>query len=72
MEPNIERWVDLDSPEFKKVERPIFQRKLIVMGVDGGVYQVDRAGYLWCKGKPVFIELNGEFVGIRYSARAVN
>ena len=72
VEPTIVRWVDLDSPEFQKVEKPSFQRKIILGGVELGVYQVDKAGYLWCKDKPVFIELGDEVVGLRYSAKAVN
>lgn len=72
MEPNIERWIDLDSAEFKSLEKPIFQRKIVVTGVEAGFYQVDKAGYLWCKGKPVFLKVGSEFVGLRYAARAVN
>lgn len=68
----VSKWIDLDSPEFQKVEKPIFMRKITLIGVEGGVYQVDKAGYLWCKSQPVTIELEGETVGLRFAAKAVN
>lgn len=69
---NIDRWIDLDGPEFKKVEKPTFQRKIIQIGIEGGVIKVDNAGYMWQNGKPVYTELDGRFVGLRFSAKALN
>ncbi len=72
MEPNTSRWLDVDSPNFQKVWRPIFQRKIIDIGVEEGIIKADRAGYLWKDGKPFYIEYDGELVQLRYAAKAVN
>jgi hypothetical protein len=69
---NIERWIDLDGADFKRVAKPTFTRKIIQIGIDGGVIKVDNAGYMWQNGAPVYAELDGKFVGLRFSAKAAN
>lgn len=71
-EVNIERWIDMDSADFQRLERPIFLRKIITIGVEAGIYKLDKAGYMWKDGKPVYAELDGGYVGLRFSAKAVN
>jgi len=69
---NIDRWIDLDGLDFKQVERHTFIRKIVMVGIEGGVIVADKAGYLWQGENPVHAELDGKFVGLRYSAKAVN
>lgn len=69
---NIDRWIDINGPDFKRMERHTFILKIINIGIEGGIIQVDSAGYMWQKGNPVYGELDGQFVGLRYAAKAIN
>lgn len=69
---NIERWIDMDGEDFKRIEKPTFVRKIVTIGIEGGVIKVDNAGYMWAGENPVHAELDGELVGLRYAAKAVN
>lgn len=69
---NIERWIDLDSADFKRTEKPTFIRKVLNIGIEEGIITVDKAGYMWKGSTPVHTELDGELVGLRYAAKAVN
>ncbi len=68
----IERWVDLDSAEFTQIENHGWIRRFTLRAVELGCITVDRAGYMWGEGNPVHAELNGQIVGLRYAAKAVN
>jgi len=69
---NINRWIDMDGPDFKRVEKHNFIRKIISVGIEGGVIKVDKAGYMWQGENPVHAELDGQFVGLRFAAKALN
>ena len=68
----IDRWIDLDGADFKRVEKHNFIRKIISIGLEGGVITVDKAGYMWQGDNPVHAELDGQLVGLRFAAKAVN
>jgi hypothetical protein len=69
---DLDRWVDLSSADFKRVEKHTLILKVLRIGIEAGLVSVDNAGYMWKKGLPVYAELDGKLVGLRYSARAVN
>lgn len=69
---DLERWIDLDGADFKRVEKHNLIRKILGIGIEEGIIKVDNAGYMWQKGLPVYAELDGKLVGLRYSAKAVN
>lgn len=72
---NIDRWVDLDSAEARKMERYNKIREYIKIGLEVGLYRMDKEGYMWVTkepGVPVHGELDGKLVGLRYSAKAAN
>lgn len=69
---SVDQWIDLDGVDFKRVEKHTFIRKIITVGIEGGMITVDKAGYMWQGVNPVHAELDGKFVGLRFSAKAVN
>lgn len=69
---NIDQWIDMDGADFKRIEKHTFVRKIVTVGIQGGVITVDKAGYMWQGTIPVHAELDGKFVGLRYSAKAAN
>ena len=71
-EVKIERWIDMDGADFQRVEMHNRIRKIVAVGVEAGLIKVDNAGYMYQKGHPVYAELDGGFVGLRYSAKATN
>jgi hypothetical protein len=73
MEPvSIERWIDLDSADFKRLENHGYIRQQTLRAIELGVIVVDKAGYMWFKEQPIHAELDGQTVGLRLAAKAVN
>lgn len=68
----VERWVDMDSAEFKKIEHHAWIRRFTLRAIELGAVTIDKAGYIWSNDTPVHAELDGELVGLRYSVSAVN
>jgi hypothetical protein len=69
----IERWIDIDSPEFKQVEQAHAVRKLTLRSLELQIVVPDKNGYLYTVGGlPLNAELNGKTIGLRYSAKAAN
>lgn len=66
----IERWVDIESEEFKNNDRHVY--RFTLRSIELGVLVPDKAGYLWFKDQPAHAELGGQIVGLRYAAKAVN
>ncbi len=66
----IERWVDIESPEFKNNNGQVYRWTL--RSIELGVVVPDKAGYLWFNDTPVHAELDGKIVGLRYAAKASN
>jgi hypothetical protein len=66
----IERWIDIESDEFKNKDK--FTYRFTLRSIEVGAVVPDKAGYLWCNGKPVWAELDGKIVGLRYAAKASN
>lgn len=70
----IDRWVDLDSQEFKDLDHqyPQFTKDIIKMGI----CESDDLGRLWGKGEnyyyPLHDEYAGKLVGYRVAKRAAN
>ncbi len=69
---NIDRWIDMDSKEFQTIESHGWIRRFTLRAIELGAVTVDKAGYIWAKEHPVHAELDGKYVGLRYSAKAVN
>lgn len=69
---NVERWIDLDSDEFKKIEHHAWIKRFTLRAIEVGAVTVDKAGYIWHDKTPVHAELGDEKVGLRYAAKAVN
>ena len=69
---NIDRWIDMDSAEFQTIENHGWIRRFTLRSIELGAVTVDKAGYIWHNEHPVHAELDGKFVGLRYSAKAVN
>jgi hypothetical protein len=69
---NITRWIDMDGPDFQRLEQHNFIRKIIRVGIEGGAIKVDKAGYMWQGENPVHAELDGGLVGLRFAAKAAN
>lgn len=69
---NLETWIDMDGADFKRIERSTLIRKIINVGVETGQITIDKAGYMWKGSDPIYAELDGKLVGLRYSAKAVN
>jgi hypothetical protein len=68
----IDRWIDIDGPEFQKIETPNFIRKIIQVGINGGLIKIDSRGYMYQGTNPIHAELDGKLVGIRFSSKANN
>lgn len=69
---DIDQWIDMDSADFKRVGACSMVRKVVNIGIEAGIIRVDKAGYMWQGDNPVHAELDGKFVGLRYSAKALN
>jgi hypothetical protein len=69
---NVDSWIDMDSNDFKRLEKCNQIRKIINVGIEGGLIKIDFAGYMWVEDNPVHAELDGKIVGIRYAAKATN
>lgn len=69
---NIDRWIDLDSQEAKRIEQYNFIRKIINVGIESGQIRIDLNGYMWMKEFPVHAELDDKLVGLRFAAKAIN
>lgn len=69
---HIERWIDLDSADFKRMENHSWIRQKTLRAVELGVITVDRAGYMWFNETPIHGELDGQIVGLRLAVKAVN
>jgi len=69
---HIERWIDLDSADFKRMENHSWIRQNTLQAVELGVITVDRAGYMWFNETPIHGQLDGQIVGLRLAAKAVN
>lgn len=70
--PTIEKWIDMNSPDFNRIDNHVLILKIINVGVESGIITVDNAGYMWKDNNPIHAELDGGLVGLRYSAKAVN
>jgi len=69
---NIDHWIDMNSADFQRVERHTLIKRIVDVGIQSGMIKVDLAGYMTQAGEPVHAELDGKFVGLRYSAKALN
>ncbi len=69
---NIERWIDIDSADFKRLENHGWIRQRTMRAIELDVIVVDKAGYLWFRGQPIYAELDGVNVGLRLATKAVN
>lgn len=69
---NIDRWIDMDSEEFKQIEHHAWIYRFTLRAIELDVLTVDSNGHIWGKGKPCHAELGGKLVGLRYSKKAVN
>lgn len=71
--PTISRWLDLDSPEFKSIEDYTMSRRSTLRAIEVGAIIPDKNGNLYTEnGIPVWDYVNGECVGVRISAKALN
>jgi len=68
----IDHWIDMDGADFKRVERHNLIRKIINIGIEDGAITVDKAGFMWQGSRPVYAELDGQLVGLRFAAKAAN
>lgn len=69
---NITRWIDFESSDFKRLENYVQVRININRGIEYGVFVADKNGILLQNGEPIYAELDGGWVGIRYPAKAAN
>lgn len=69
---DLDRWIDMNSDEFKLIENHGWIRQKTLRAVELGVITVDRAGYMWFNDTPIHAELDGKLVGLRYAVKAVN
>lgn len=72
MSTNIKRWIDLESPEFEKVENPNAIKKLVKRGLELGAITIDKHGYMKSGDNIIHVEIGSELVGLRYTLKAVN
>ena len=70
--PTITRWIDFESPDFKRLENYVQIRININRGIEYGVFKADKNGVLFQSGEPIYADLDGVWVGIRYPAKAAN
>lgn len=69
----INRWVDIDSNEFKQIENYSVIRRFTIRSVELKAAIPDKNGNLYTDdGKPIHAELGKELVGIRLATKASN
>ena len=72
--PVIERWIDMDSEEYKLTEEPKSGTLLINRGMKCGAITADKNGHLVCGNEkmPLWTKINGMAVGISCKRLAAN
>lgn len=75
----IDRWIDIDSEEAKRIDdNRAFTKKIIKIGFEGSYLFIDTHGRLWGKTKkcdqysPLHIEHGNKLIGYRMSKNAAN
>jgi len=71
----VERWIDINSEEYKRCSDPKGGRRLIERGLACKALMVDSEGRIYTNGEekiPLNDTLDGKLVGFRYPARASN
>ena len=73
----IDKWIELDSEEWKNVDdNPSFTKKCIKIGFEEKFIFTDSLGRLWCKGSncyhPFHLEYKNCYYGLKISAKAAN
>lgn len=73
-EVNIDRWIDLNGEEAKKIKQLTMVKKIVTVGLEAKLIVSDKDGYLRRaqNGNPIYAELDGKFVGLRSAAHAMN
>lgn len=71
----IDRWIDINSAEFKKTDKyPAFTKRTLELGL-GSFLFTDELGRIWAKGTdcyyPFHDEYKGENIGYRIVAKAL-
>lgn len=69
---NIDRWIDMDSEEFKQIEDHARIYRFTLRAIELDVLTIDGDGKLFTNGKPCYAEHGGKCVGLRYCKKAVN
>lgn len=68
----IDRWIDIDGEEFKQIENAAFIYRFTLRAIELKAIAPDKNGNLYFGDIPSHVELNGKFVGLRYSKQASN
>lgn len=67
---NIKRWIDYNGEEFNRLDNVGKIRILIQKSISYDLYLFDKDGRVFYQGQPIYAELDGEYVGIRYPMKA--
>lgn len=68
--PPIDKWIDFDGVDFNRLENVGEIRRLIMKSIGFNLYLFDKDGHVFYNGEPIYAELDGKYVGIRYPLKA--
>lgn len=70
IDPTIKRWIDFNGKEFNQQKDVIQIRIAMRKAIEYDIYSFDKEGRIFFQGKPIYLEIGEERVGIRYPMKA--